>query len=188
MTDLQATIKGCLKQDRRAQKQLYETYYGFLMSVCYRYHRNIDDAVFLLNTGFIKILASLKSYDQKKPIEPWLKTLMVNVAIDEFRKHKKYNQSNVLLDQEQWQSFENETDNIDSDAELQNEDYWELVRQLPEPGRTIFNLFVVEDYGHKEIAEKLDISERSSKRHLNLAKAWLLKQIKMQYVKIKNYG
>jgi len=188
MTELQTIVKGCLKQDRRAQKLLYETYFSFLMSVCYRYKNNKDDAVFLLNTGFIKILEKLKSYDFNKPIEPWLKTIMVNVAIDEFRKNKKYNQNNVLLDDLQWKYFESENDFIDEDAELQNEDYWELVRKLPEPCRTVFNLFVMEDFGHKEIAEKLEISERSSKRHLSVAKQWLQEQIKMQYVKVRNYG
>ncbi len=188
MTELKPIIKGCLKQDRRAQKQLYETYFSFLMSVCYRYHNNYDDAVFLLNTGFIKIIESLKSYHHEKPFEPWLKTIMVNAAIDEFRKHKKYNESNVLFDDLQWQNVASDYDFIDDNAELVNQDYWELVRQLPEPKRTIFNLFVVDDYGHKEISEKLGMSERSSKRHLSAAKLWLQEKIKEQYVKMKNYG
>jgi len=128
MTDLQKIIRGCLKEDRIAQKKLYESYFSFLMSVCYRYNRNYDDAVFLLNTGFIKIIASLKSYNLEKPFEPWLKTVMVNTAIDEFRKHKKYNENNVLLDDLQWQNIEGGNDFIDDEADLNTDDYWEMVR------------------------------------------------------------
>ena len=108
MADLKKLITACIKNDRRAQKQFYDSYFHVLMSVCYRYQKNYDDAVYLLNTGFIKIIKSLDQFDATKPIEPWLKTIMVNVAIDEFRKTKKYQELTVFADDEKWNKIYND--------------------------------------------------------------------------------
>ncbi|MCT4623493.1 MAG: sigma-70 family RNA polymerase sigma factor [Schleiferiaceae bacterium] len=188
MADLKKLITACIKNDRRAQKQFYDSYFHVLMSVCYRYQKNYDDAVYLLNTGFIKIIKSLDQFDATKPIEPWLKTIMVNVAIDEFRKTKKYQELTVFADDEKWNKIYNDHCEIDANAELDTSDYWELVREIPDPEGTVFNLFVIEDFGHKEIADRLSISERSSKRYLSKARQWLLNKIKMNHVKVKQYG
>ena len=188
MIDIQTTISKCKENDRVAQKNFYEHYFNFLMSICYRYQKNYDDAVFLLNSGFVKIMSSLTNYDTRKPIEPWMKVIMINVAIDEFRKNKKYQENNVLLDDLDWNKLSDESKSIDENAVIDTEDYWNLVRNIPDPAGTVFNLFVVDDFGHKEIAERLKISERSSKRYLRQAREWLLRKIKLNHVSIKQYG
>lgn len=140
------------------------------MSISYRYQSNYDDAVYLVNTGFIKIINGLKSFDNTKPLEPWMKVIMVNVALDEFRKNKKYNHHVVLIDDE---NFLNDIILTDSFSELDMSEYWTCFEALPEPEKTVFNLFAIDGYAHKEIAEKLGFSERSSKRYLNSARAKL---------------
>lgn len=188
MIDIQTTIKKCKENDRIAQKIFYEHYFNFLMSICYRYQKNYDDAVFLLNTGFVKIMSSLSKYDSKKPIEPWLKVIMVNVAIDEFRKNKKYDENNVLLNDLDWSKLSDESVYMDDNAVLDTEDYLKLVTNIPDPAGTVFNLYVIDEFGHKEIADRLNISERSSKRYLKQAREWLLNKIKMNHVSRKQYG
>lgn len=188
MIDIQTTINKCKENDRIAQKTFYEHYFNFLMSICFRYQKNYDDAVFLLNSGFVKIMSSLSNYDSTKPIEPWMKVIMINVAIDEFRKNKKYEENNVLLDDLDWSKLSDTSESIDENAFIDTEDYWDLVRSIPDPAGTVFNLFVVDDFGHQEIANRLKISERSSKRYLRQAREWLLNKIKMNHVSVKEYG
>jgi DNA-directed RNA polymerase specialized sigma24 family protein len=113
---------------------------------------------------------------------------MINVAIDEFRKNKKYEENNELLDDLGWSKLSNEANEIDENAVLETEEYWNLIRGIPDPAGTVFNLFVVDDFGHKEIAERLKISERSSKRYLRQAREWLLNKIKKNHVSVKQYG
>ena len=147
-----------------------------------------DDAIFLLNSGFVKIISSLSNYDSAKPIEPWMKVIMINVAIDEFRKNKKYEENNILLDDLDWSKLSDNSKSIDENAVIDTEEYWSLVRNIPDPAGTVFNLFVVDNFGHKEIAQRLEISERSSKRYLRQAREWLLNKIKMNHVSVKQYG
>ena len=157
--------------DRRAQKALYEKNYSFLMSICFRYEKNYQDAVALLNQSFLKIINNLNGYDQTKPFEPWAKRITVNVAIDEFRRKKNHKSQTIYLDNDQWEdeSIHIEDGELDTSA-LNYEDYIAMMNDLDEPARTIFNLFAIDDYKHAEIAEELGISERSSKRYLSKAR------------------
>lgn len=175
---LQKTIEKCLKNDRKSQFELYNLCFEHLMRTCRRYKRNREDAVSLLNDGFLKILLNLESYDRNKDFFPWASTIMVRTAIDEFRKTRTYNEG---------------TDLKDSNAELEEvgleKAHWQVVDQLsadevkeiiftlPENERVVFTLHEYEGYQHKEIADRLDVTERTTKRYLKSAKQNLKKMI-----------
>lgn len=141
------------------------------MSICYRYEKNEQDAVALLNQSFLKIINKLNTYDQTKAFEPWIKRITVNEAIDAFRKKKNTRLQTVFLNGEQWQD---EADTgLETDVENQDltyHDYINMMNELDEPARTIFNLYAIDDYPHADIAAELGISVRSSKRHLSKAR------------------
>src|ERR1043166_3312816 len=90
MTPLPELIAKCLKKDARSEYLLYQRYFNVLMRICWRYEKNEDDAAALLNKGFLKILNNLDKYDVSHAFEPWIRAIMVNTIIDEFRMNKKY--------------------------------------------------------------------------------------------------
>lgn len=178
MQNLEEILAKCLKGDRKAQQVLYEKHFGFLMSILYRYEHNQQDCVALLNQAFLKIITNLESFDQSKSFLPWIKRIAINVAIDHIRKNKKIKESTVFLDNDSWAFNENIIeDEFDSIADLVYEDYLEMMDKLDEPAKTIFNLYAIDEYQHSEIAEKLDISERTSKRYLSKARESLKEMI-----------
>jgi len=186
MQDLNNTIKQCIKGDRKAQQVLYEKHFQFLMSILYRYEHNQQDAVALLNQAFLNIITHLNSFDQQKPFLPWIKRIAINVAIDHIRSRKKIKAQTVFMDDQNWEAqtelFEEDLTDI---LELEYEDYLAMMDALDEPAKTIFNLYAIDDYSHYEIAEKLDISERTSKRYLRKARAALQQMIAAKTILMK---
>jgi len=186
MQDLNNTIKQCIKGDRKAQQVLYEKHFQFLMSILYRYEHNQQDAVALLNQAFLNIITHLNSFDQQKPFLPWIKRIAINVAIDHIRSRKKIKAQTVFMDDQNWEAqtelFEEDLTDI---PELEYEDYLNMMDALDEPAKTIFNLYAIDDYSHYEIAEKLDISERTSKRYLRKARAALQHMIAEKTILMK---
>lgn len=171
-------IEACLQNDRKAQKALYEQYFQYLMSICYRYEHNSQDAVAIVNQAFLKIILNLESFDQNKPFLPWIKRITVNVSIDHIRKKKSTYGSTIFLDEEGWEKEGDENETIDENNDnLIYEDYILMMEKLEEPTKTIFNLYAIDEYSHKEIAEKLNISERTSKRYLSKAREALKSMI-----------
>jgi len=178
MKDLKKTIQACQKNDRKAQKALYEHYYGFFISICYRYESNEQDAVAMVNASFLKVLNNLDAYDTDKPFIPWLKRITLNTAIDQLRKKHRLNGQMVLLDENEWEQKADVHYNVDVEEEdVTYEDLLALLNSLPEPERTVFNLYAIDEFPHKEIAALLNISERSSKRHLSNAREQLKKKL-----------
>lgn len=178
MQNLNHLINKCIDNDRKAQKALYEQYFQFLMSVCYRYENNQQDVVALLNQSFLKIITHLKSFDQSKPFLPWIKRIAVNEAIDHLRKKKRINGQVVFLEEDEWEREINiSEEDISELSDLQYEDYLEMMENLDEPCKTIFNLYAIDELRHIEIADLLGISERTSKRHLSRAREKLKNMI-----------
>ena len=171
MQNLKKLIKQCIKGDRKAQKVLYENHYQFLMSICYRYQHNYQDAVSLTNQAFLKIITNLETYDTTQPFLPWIKRITINVAIDHIRKNRRIDGQTIFLeDSTQDPESDFTEEELHDLPELIYEDYIEMMNALEEPTRTIFNLYAIDDLKHKEIADKLGISERSSKRYLSYAR------------------
>lgn len=171
-------INGCLKNDRRAQHRLYQLSYSVLMSVCRRYRKDDQDAAANLNVGFLKILTNLSKYDPKISFEAWIRRIMINTLIDDFRKNKKRLQTIELKDFSS--PVQMVTDNQWNEAELQLEaDHLLLfIDKLPPMGKQVFNLFAIDGFSHKEIGELLNISDGTSKWHVNDARKRLATMIK----------
>lgn len=175
MTDTQqlhAWIEGCLKGDRRSQQAIHKLYYGRMKVVCMRYTRDTDQAEDVLQEGFIKVFQQLEKYSGLGSFEGWVRRIMVNLAIDRFRKLKH---DFVTVDDERKLELAQPSDDDDEEtdasayADITPEQIIDAMQQLTPAYRTVFNLYVYEDYNHQQIAEALGISVGTSKS--NYAKA-----------------
>lgn len=177
---LSVLLRNCMKEDRASQKMLYQQFYGYAMSVCLRYCKSRDEALEVLNDGFLKVFTRLSKYDSEKSFKGWIRKIMINTALDHYRKHlKHYKNSSSSTD------IQNLTDlTVYSENALNRlayEDLLAMVHQLSTAYRTVFNLHVVDGYTHEEIAEMLEISAGTSKSNLFKAKAKLQEMIKNNY-------
>jgi len=168
--ELSMHIERCAMNNRESQKKIYSSFYGYAMAVCDRYTHSQEDAVEILNDGFLKIFKEIHRYkpaysDVVSSFKGWLRKIMVYTAIDHFRKNQKH-------------QFTTDVDNgviqVSSGGEdaLDKISYEEIIRSIQDltPGyRTVLNLFIIEGFTHEEISEKLGISVGTSKS--NLAKA-----------------
>jgi RNA polymerase sigma-70 factor (ECF subfamily) len=158
-------IKGCRKRRRENQKELYEMYYAYGMSITLRYADSRDEAVQILNDAFMKVFENIRKYNEHEPFKPWLRQIIVNTAINHFHKNKKIREMEYL----------DETGDVLSVGEsiisgINYDEIVELVQRLTPSYRTVFNLYVIEGFKHEEIAEKLGISVGTSKSNLFKAK------------------
>ena len=178
-------LEACKKGDRRAQKKLYEGCFRPMMMVCYRYANCKDDAVDLVNIAFLKVILNLDKYNPEAPFEAWLKRVTVNAVIDEFRKQKK--QKELFVSGEFTAADFSHTDVNEADKKFNAEELLVMVNKLPNVTRNVFNLFAIDGYSHKEIAEKLNISEGTSKWHVNFARTKLKEMIKSLANTLKSF-
>ena len=172
---LKKIVKGCVKGDRNSQKILYETYYSKMMGICYRYAKDGDEAKDLLQDGYMKIFRSLHKYNFSGSLEGWMRRLMINSAIDHYRKHKNVfslseTSANMIIEEE---------DNGDHEIydSFNTQMIMEAVQNLSPAYRTVFSLYAIDGYSHKEIAEKLNISIGTSKSNFSKARMNLKKQL-----------
>ena len=171
-------IKGCLRNDRASQKILYETFYSKMLGVCLRYSKNNDEAKDILHEGFLKIFSSLKKFNATGSFEGWIRRIIVNTAIDHLRKNKQnYWIVSTVYANDKASNMAEEIDEDELSLHINQEEILKAVHQLTPAYRTVFNLYVIEEYTHKEIAELLDISEGTSKSNLSKAKFNLKKSL-----------
>jgi RNA polymerase sigma-70 factor (ECF subfamily) len=182
---LERIIKGCLQNDRRSQEELFRLYYGKMLGVCMRYTADRDSAEEVLQEGFIKIFDKLDAFDYKGSFEGWMRRIMSNTAIDSIRRSKR---DPMLTDNDE--DFKMGTEDPIVEAEekefvgLKAELAMEAIQELSPAYRAVFNLYVMEDYTHKEIAEILGISEGTSKSNLSKAKLNLQKILNEKFMNI----
>lgn len=168
-------IALCIKQDRKAEYELYKLTYSYLMGICMRYSRDKDSASESLNMGFLKILKNLSTYKPEIPFKSWIRRVMVNTLIDEYRKNKREREKVTYVEE-----YYDSSDFSDVNEALSRINYNQLLVQinlLPEATKKVFNLFAIDGYSHKEIGEMLTISEGTSKWHLNAARQKLKEYI-----------
>ncbi len=162
-------VKKCISGDQKAQKELYKMFYSKMMNVCFRYSKNADDSADLLQDGFVKVFMNLKHYDNKGSLEGWIRRIMVNTAIDFYRKSKNFN---VVEDEN---DFILETSKVESEDHIYSQfgvsDIMDAIQQLSPVYKTVFNMYVIDGYKHQDIAEHLNISEGTSKSNLAKAKS-----------------
>ncbi len=173
LKDIDKIITDCLKGTRSAQEQLYKGYYNYAMTVATAYSNTDFEAEEITNDGFMKVFKRLNEYDDTYPFTPWFRRIIVNSAIDHFRRNKKH-QHHMEVDQ----ALGLESDDVSALDQLSEEDLMTVVRALPNAYQTVFVLYVLEGYKHHEIAEQLGISEGTSKS--NYARARQKLQIEIE--------
>lgn len=167
-------IAGCLNGDRRAQKELYDSYSRKMMGVCLRYISDRETARDLLQEGFVKIFTSMHSYAGTGSLEGWMRMIFVNGALEHLRKADILrNSADIGSVNEQLGEDENVI------SKLSAEELMNLIGKLPDGFRTVFNLYAIEGYSHKEIAEMLHITESTSRSQYVRARQWLQEQLKL---------
>ncbi|MBU0488728.1 MAG: sigma-70 family RNA polymerase sigma factor [Bacteroidetes bacterium] len=175
-SNLENLIRSCIKGDRKCQKAFFKMFYGKMLAVCLRYAKDTEEARDICQDGFIKVFANLENYEFSGSLEGWVRRIIVNTAIDAYRKRKDiFYEFNDNLEYE-----EDTTDHIEvMEEQMMNKLKVEVVIQLTQKltpvYRTVLNLYVFENFSHKEIAEELNISVGTSKSNLSKAKRNLKK-------------
>jgi RNA polymerase sigma factor (sigma-70 family) len=168
-------IALCIKQDRKAEYELYKKCYSYLMNICTRYSKDKDSASEALNAGYLKILKNLASYKPEIPFRVWIRRIMINTLIDEYRKNKREREKISYVEQYYDNSDFSEVN--EAMSRINCSDLLEEINRLPLATKKVFNLFAIDGYSHKEIGEMLEISEGTSKWHLNSARQKLKEYI-----------
>jgi RNA polymerase sigma-70 factor (ECF subfamily) len=172
-------INGCKKGDRKAQERLYKNYYRAMMTVCLRYTKHDEDAVEVLNNGFLKVFKNIQRYDSTQArLYTWIRTIVVNSCLD-FIKGKQRQEKVSELSEDAEVHIAPEVI-----SKIKTSELLEQVRKLSPATGAVFNLYVIEGYSHKEISELLKISEGTSKWHLSEARKNLQQMINEPGIKI----
>jgi RNA polymerase sigma-70 factor, ECF subfamily len=180
MKEDEAIIRDILHHRERALEELYDRYAPSLLSLCYRYSGNMQDAEDILHDGFIKIIKNLPDFKPRPDgsLQAWMKRIMINAALNFLRDHVK---ERKLLDLDAIQDRLNVNDEaVDFDLAhlpVTQDQILKLIGELPAGYRTVFNLYVFEDYSHKEICRQLNCTESTSKSQLSKARAVLRSKI-----------
>ncbi|MBK9195739.1 MAG: sigma-70 family RNA polymerase sigma factor [Flavobacteriales bacterium] len=169
MTD-ERMVEGCRRNEPAAQKALYQLYARKMMAVCLRYAHSRDQAKDILQDGFVKVFQKMDLYRGDGPLGGWIARTMVNTALDHLRRNKPFDHSIDLSDAEHLHSEDAHVVSSMSTDELMS-----LVQSLPPGYKVVFNMFAIEGFSHKEIADQLGVSENTSKSQFMKARAYLRK-------------
>ena len=168
-------LKQAFAFNRKAQLELYKLSYPILIAVARRYRKNEEDHLALVNNAFIKIIQNLNNFQEGNYFS-WVKRIITNEIIDDFRRNKKYRN---LFNQDFDIEF-NQFTHADAEFEIYDSHLFIMVEKLPESTKVVFNLFAIDGFSHKEIGEMLGISEQTSKWHTKMARKKLKEQLKME--------
>lgn len=162
-------LEGCRKGDRKAQRDLYEKYSSLMFAVCRRYISDNSEAEDVLVCGFTKVFGKIDQFKSEGSFEGWIRRIMVNEALSYIRKNKS-----MYLEVE-IEKADREPDYRQVQDQLEVEDLQKLIDRLPSGYKTVFNLYAIEGFSHREIAEQLGVSENTSKSQLSRARGHLQK-------------
>ena len=161
-------LQGCIVNDASAQQELYQRYSPKMLSVCFRYAKNREDAEDMLQEGFIKVFSQITKFEKRGSLEGWILRIMVHTCINHLKKNKKFNDNvdlayagNIVIREDYIPSI------------IQAKQIVETIRTLPIGYRTVLNLYAIEGYSHKEIGQLLDIEESTSRSQYTRAKSML---------------
>ena len=170
--NIQEMLEGSLANKRKAQEMLFRSFYGFAMNVALRYSRDEMDAADIVSHAFVKVFKSLQSFDAAKgSLHAWIKRIVVNEGLDHFKSRARFSENLELETVPEPQINNAVLEQMGADEIM------ELVKKLPPATHAVFVLYAVEGYNHREIAEKLRISEGTSKWHLSEARKTLQQQL-----------
>jgi RNA polymerase sigma-70 factor (ECF subfamily) len=165
-------LEGCKANREVAQKYLFERYSRVMTGVCMRYADRYEEAQDIVQDGFVKVFNKIQTFSGSGSLEGWIRRIMVNTALDYLRKIKNERYNLSIEDVE----YSLKEDQI-AETTMQADDLLKVIRTLPSGYRTVFNLYAIEGYSHKEIADKLDISENTSKSQYSRARSLLQKKL-----------
>lgn len=164
-------IKGCLKRDRAAQQQLFDLYASKMYAICYRYVKHAMEAEDVLVVAFTKIFDRIDQFKGEGSFEGWIRKVVVNEALTHLRKAR------TMYLETELQAADREPDYDQMSDHLEAEDLLKMIQELPAGYRIVFNMYAIDGYSHKEIAEQLGISENTSKSQLSRARVYLQKML-----------
>ena len=168
-------VQGCVRNERRSQELLYKQYAQSLLAIANAYTRNNQDSIEVLQDSFLKIFQNIHLYDsEKSTLYTWMRTIVVRTSIDFLRKGKNSIQSI------EWEEQHDPMIEAEALHRMTADQILNMLKQLPETTRVVFNLFITEGYTHKEIGELLKISEGTSKWHLSEARKFLISSLAAQ--------
>ena len=162
-------IKGCVRRERSAQKRLYETFSSKMYALCCRYVKDSMEAEDVLVTAFTKILDRIDQYKGEGSFEGWIRRVVVNEALTYLRRNRS------MYIETELEAADREPDYQLMSDHLEEEDLMNMIQELPAGYRIVFNLYAIDGYSHKEIANQLNISENTSKSQLSRARVYLQK-------------
>lgn len=187
--ELKELVDGCIRGKRKFQKRLFEKYYGKMMAICYRYAKDSDEAQDMVQNGFIKVFKKLDVYNFEGSLEGWIRRIMVNTAIDQIRKNKR--NPFLIEDVDRAQNVEEDvpfsTEEDEFYSKLKAKTAIKAISELSPAYRTVFNMYVIEGFTHKEIADYLGISEGTSKSNLAKAKQKLRAQLTLKFANLNEH-
>lgn len=172
MTDDQRLVKACIRNERTAQRQLYELYAGKFYAIALRYMKTEEDAADVMQDAFVKVFNYMNTFRFDCPLEAWARRILINTALKALQKRKRI-------------GYQLDTDDMADELSVEPKDIsnlaleqlMELIYELPEGCQTVFNLYAIEGYKHHEIATLLDISEGTSKSQYSRAKVLLQQKL-----------
>ncbi len=174
-------IRACQRNDASAQREVYNRYSRRMLGVCTRYIKDDMEAEDVMIHGFLKIFEKIDQYQFAGSFEGWIRRIMVNEALQQVRRNKS-----VFLEVELEHVHNDAAVMHLDDNEMEAEELLAMIQQLPDGYRTVFNLYAIEGYSHKEIAEQLGISENTSKSQLSRARALLQEYLRKAEKKTLN--
>lgn len=174
--DFDAVVMACIAGNNQAQRYLYKKFFGYAKSICLRYTTSKEESEEVLNEGFLKVFRNLEGYDNTYPFKVWLRTIMVNTAISNFRKNKKHSEEKIALEDAPYLGFEE-----DIVSHITAEEILQLIQHIKPVYKNVFLLYVVDGYNHREVGELLGINEATVRSHYVRARALLQHLIKQNY-------
>jgi len=173
-------IRECMDGKRKAYSQLFNQYAPVMLGVCMRYCKNRIDAEDVMQDGFIKVFSQIHKFRGDGSFEGWIKRIMINSALDNYQsnlKHAFHDDVSELTNSDDLADHSGEDDDLPDELNIPHKKLMEMVQELPDGYRVVFNLYAIENYNHKDIATMLGISENTSKTQLLKARKALKKKI-----------
>jgi RNA polymerase sigma factor (sigma-70 family) len=176
-------IEGCIAGSRKSQKALFDYFKSSMMSVCLRYCKSRDEAEDVLMMAFMTVFSEIHTFRREGLIDPWIRRIVVNTAINNYKKNLKHYYHDDIEDVADTDI--DEADNFQIPDYHSADDVLKVIQDLPEGYKMVLNLYIVEGYKHKEIAEILDISIGTSKSQLSKAKKIIQEKLAHRHNEIR---
>jgi len=180
--DEKTLIEKCKQQDLVAQKYLFDMYSKKMITVCLRYVKNEEDAQDIINNAFLKVFLKIKQYKAEGKLEAWIRRIVINTTLDFIKSNKYYRKNFINVREFNLYGAPNDENDVqdewwDAASSLSMKQLYQMIQELPHATRLVFNLYALDEFSHKEIAKKLNISIGTSKWHLFNARKILKENI-----------